>query len=264
MVIGLAVLGSLSTAFQLAGVVSMLMAKVILAGGIWIFLTAEVALSGWIRRTGLFRPSVILLSCLISGLTSIVLTVKIAEMKRISQGQSGARIEVTDVVAGYTKPGEPVINIYFANRGNTPSLGFYKHYTLSLAPIDLDARDIYKCQEDTTRVFTKQALLDLYSDRSEMLPDTSQRFFSIPGFKGEDLDLIKNNFARILSGEMRLYVFVTMVYRDRQMQDGFYGVTENCFYLWGTVAIRHNCGDSYRQVQMPELLIPASPKEQRR
>lgn len=82
LVIGLALLSTIATAFQVAGVTTVLLAKIILACGMWIFVTLEVWLSKWIKKTGRLAPSVILLSAFLSGTAAVTLGVTIAIMKQ--------------------------------------------------------------------------------------------------------------------------------------------------------------------------------------
>jgi hypothetical protein len=82
LVVGLAILGTIAGAFQVAGVTSMLLAKVMLAAGIWIFITVEVGCSKWIKRTRRHFSSVLLTACCLSGIGALKLATTIADVKR--------------------------------------------------------------------------------------------------------------------------------------------------------------------------------------
>ena len=80
--IGLAIIGAIALAFQSAGVPSMLLAKIVLACGVWMFITAEVYFSKWIKKTGRYAGSVVLMVCCLSGIGTIDLCKVIAQMKQ--------------------------------------------------------------------------------------------------------------------------------------------------------------------------------------
>jgi hypothetical protein len=81
LVIGLAALGAVATAFQVAGITNMLLAKLILIAGVWALLTIEVCCSNWIRKTGRYAFSIVLLSCCLSGLVSLQLAITINRLQ---------------------------------------------------------------------------------------------------------------------------------------------------------------------------------------
>lgn len=57
-------------------------ATLILVFGVWIFVTLEVACSKWIRRTGLYRSSIILAVSTSSAIVAICLDYKILDLKK--------------------------------------------------------------------------------------------------------------------------------------------------------------------------------------
>jgi len=71
LVVCLAVLVAIATAFQVAGVTSMPLAKLILASGVWAFLAIETCCSKWIRACHRYAFSVILLVTCVAGLASL-------------------------------------------------------------------------------------------------------------------------------------------------------------------------------------------------
>lgn len=89
-------LATIATAFQVAGVSSMVLAKIILASGIWVFATVEVGFSKWLRKTGRYRHAILLATCCVSGLASVRVGSLIAEMRY--QSESAANRLVTPEV----------------------------------------------------------------------------------------------------------------------------------------------------------------------
>jgi len=85
-VVGLAALGFVVAAFEVAGVTTMLLAKLVLIGGVWVFATVEVWCSRWIKKTGRYGSSIVLLSCFLSGLISVRIMTVIARL-RVEQSQ---------------------------------------------------------------------------------------------------------------------------------------------------------------------------------
>lgn len=80
-VVGIALLGSIATAFQVAGVTSMILASIILAAGVWVFITIEVLCSKWIKKFGRYFGSIVLLASCLSGVLSVRLAVIISELR---------------------------------------------------------------------------------------------------------------------------------------------------------------------------------------
>jgi len=79
--IALGVLGAIAGAFQVAGVPTMLLAKILLVAGVWALITIEVCSARWLRRTGRYAFSIILVTFCISGLISVLLSAAIAQLK---------------------------------------------------------------------------------------------------------------------------------------------------------------------------------------
>jgi hypothetical protein len=75
------VLVASGTAFQLAGVTTVLLANIVLIFGIWIFLIAEAWYSDWIKRTGLYRNSIIALIGCAGGIGTVTLSDIIKSMR---------------------------------------------------------------------------------------------------------------------------------------------------------------------------------------
>lgn len=92
LVVALAILAFIATAFQVAGVNSMLVASIILAAGVWIFVTAEVWCSKWIRKSGPYIGSIVLSVSGFSGTLAVGLAMVIAELR--------------------AKPGTPVLVVF--------------------------------------------------------------------------------------------------------------------------------------------------------
>jgi len=86
-VIGLALLATVAGAFQVAGVVSMLLANIILAGGVWIFIVVEVWCSRWIKKLGRFSMCAVLCASGISGTASVLLSRLISDLRQQQQAQ---------------------------------------------------------------------------------------------------------------------------------------------------------------------------------
>ncbi len=81
------VLGMVFAAYELAGVLTMLLANIALVIGVWTIPTLEVAFSAWIKRVGLYRNSVVLLACAVWGFSALGVSYDIAA-KRVSQLQN--------------------------------------------------------------------------------------------------------------------------------------------------------------------------------
>jgi hypothetical protein len=96
-VVGFALLGTIGGAFQVAGVTSMVLANIILGAGVWIFITAEVWCSKWIKSTGRYSVAVVLLTSCLSGVVAIRLALTIADLKK-QQGPD------TTLVDRWSKP----------------------------------------------------------------------------------------------------------------------------------------------------------------
>lgn len=80
-VIFLAVLAAITGAFRIAGVSSMFLASLTLALGIWAFLTIEVWCSRWIKRTGRYAASIVLVASFLSGSAAVEISAKIGQLK---------------------------------------------------------------------------------------------------------------------------------------------------------------------------------------
>jgi hypothetical protein len=96
LVVGLAILAALATAFQLAGVISMLLAKIVLAAGIWVFITVEVWCSKWIKRAGLYTTSIVLLTSCMSGSVAVLAAVMISALRIEQQAASNKVMPSSD------------------------------------------------------------------------------------------------------------------------------------------------------------------------
>jgi hypothetical protein len=82
LVVGLALIAMVSGALQVAGVVSMMLSKIMLAIGVWAFLTIEVWCSTWIKRTGLYVGVIVLSTSFLSGMSAVAIALTIADLKR--------------------------------------------------------------------------------------------------------------------------------------------------------------------------------------
>jgi hypothetical protein len=82
-----AVLAAIATAFQLAGVLTMPLAMVILVCGVWVFLMVEVSCSRWIRRTGSYAFAIGLFCCFLFGVLALEVGTVIAKLKMEQQRQ---------------------------------------------------------------------------------------------------------------------------------------------------------------------------------
>ena len=81
LVVCLAVLVAIAGAFQVAGVTSMPLAKIILALGVWVFLVIETSCSIWVRTCRRYAFSVILAVTCATGLGSVYIARLISNMK---------------------------------------------------------------------------------------------------------------------------------------------------------------------------------------
>jgi hypothetical protein len=82
LLVGLTILATVAGAFQVAGVVSMTLAVVILALGVWVFVTAEVWCSKWLNKTGRYAGACVLLASGISGCAAVGVAVIISDLKQ--------------------------------------------------------------------------------------------------------------------------------------------------------------------------------------
>ena len=86
--VGIGVFGALATAIQVAGVASMLGAKLILATCVWGLLAVEIWASNWIKRTGAFRHSIVLAATCLVGFGSVDAAQIIAKLKKQQNEQT--------------------------------------------------------------------------------------------------------------------------------------------------------------------------------
>ncbi len=82
LLIGVAILGTVAGAFRIAGLTSLLLAKLMLIFGVWLFVTVEVWCSKWIRKTGGYFGSVILMTAFVSGTAAVGLALTIVNLKK--------------------------------------------------------------------------------------------------------------------------------------------------------------------------------------
>jgi|SRR5271166_3371517 len=169
-----------------------------------------------------------------------------------------ARLEVTDV-AFVNGSSFPSFNVFYTNRGAIGAKGFIKSYSVLASKADLDLSELLERQNKNDNRVPYQLLYDLNFDYREMSPNDKPNFFSVPGHPGEEAKTIADSTAGVLAQTVRLYVFISMIYRDDNLQLGTYGVTQYCFFYWGSLAVRHECGNRYVQKTFQELLAPATP-----
>jgi hypothetical protein len=81
-VISLAILGTIAGAFRIAGVGSVFIANLLLIAGVGLLIPIEVGCSKWIRKTGRYSWSIILIAVFISGTATVFLAQTIASLKQ--------------------------------------------------------------------------------------------------------------------------------------------------------------------------------------
>lgn len=103
LLVGLALLGTIGAAFQVAGVTSMLLANIILAAGVWIFITAEVWCSKWIKKTGRYTTSVVLLASSLSGILTVGIAITITGLKQQQTRNSASGVPPKSLLLPYSE-----------------------------------------------------------------------------------------------------------------------------------------------------------------
>jgi len=76
-----AIIACVASAYRIAGVASFLIAKLLLITGVWAIPAIEVWCSKWIKKTGRFQGSIILLTVFVSGVAALFLAQNIANQK---------------------------------------------------------------------------------------------------------------------------------------------------------------------------------------
>ena len=126
--VGLAALGAIGAAYQLAGVLTVFLSNAVLILGVWAFLTIEAAYSNWIRRSGHYRPSLILIVALLSGLASLFVSGSIAKAKHDQALNSPPPDK--PAMAGPPKYSTPSLNVEEVAKDIVKELNHHKIATL--------------------------------------------------------------------------------------------------------------------------------------
>lgn len=137
------------------------------------------------------------------------------------------------------------LNIRVNNLGKLTAIGFINRTTVFGAPRTIAQSEVDAYRDLNTSTFPKENLDILAKDETEYFPnDQKTTFFTVPGEDGDVAKLLTNSFYGFASGSKQLvYMFVSMVYRDRSMADQVYGVTETCVYFYQTFEASHSCGN---------------------
>jgi hypothetical protein len=113
-----------AAAFQIAGVPSLVLSYIVLVFGVWIFTSAEVWFSGWVKRTGLYRSSILAATCCLAGCLTLWLGGLITNY-RLSQSPEETRTQTSGLSPSATEIAQDVIKGLRALPAPKPSTAFY-------------------------------------------------------------------------------------------------------------------------------------------
>ncbi len=168
--------------------------------------------------------------------------------------ETHARLEIIDVLPMTMTNGQPYFNVFYTNHGAIPSQGFLRSYAVRATSKEFDPPTLLKIQTWNDRRASAKTIRDMDVDYHEIYPNESPHFFSVPGHVGEESELLAKYYKDVLYGNMRIYVFATMICRDAHLPPRVYGVTESCFFYWGSFSVRHDCGNRYVLKGFKELV----------
>jgi hypothetical protein len=282
LVVGLALLTAIATAFQVAGVTTMLLAKIILAGGVWILIVVEVWCSKWIRTTGLYAHSIVLLTCTLSGFGAVSLGALINNLKQqqiamtISpvvdgghhespptsapapppQPKPSARLAITRFEAvplTHSAEPYPFVNLHLGNQNDTPALGFLyeagaQNEMQELTPIDINSR----LRDAAARVTKNLSVLD--QSQVETYKDTKDRIISVPSHAGAGADMFTREWQNVVDHKTYVYLIAAIAYRDANTPSRRYHLLKVCAFFFGSWDTPHICADSTITGSADELL----------
>ena len=167
-----------------------------------------------------------------------------------------ARLVVSEIVAAPANAviNTPFFNVAFENQGKPPFIGNAYRASAAIVTKEMSEVEIKKIRLGTS-TFEKATLDGLDRDERELYPSQGTRiFFSIPGNVAEPIaEVIKNGVSGVQSGTNLLYLFVTIIYRDKIMPKGTYGVTEECAYFVRDMTW-HSCGSRHSRRRASDLL----------
>jgi hypothetical protein len=169
-----------------------------------------------------------------------------------------ARLAITRIVPMPPTPpiNTPSFHVSYHNEGKLPWVGTAMRYSVLVSAVPLSTEDTNRKQLQTS-TFLKSELNVLDVDNREVYPNQAvSPFVSIPSNTNAPFATqIKSAVDAINGGDQTtyLYMFLTLVYRDRIMPKSVYGITEECIYFSGTMTW-HACGSMHSRRRATDLL----------
>jgi hypothetical protein len=136
----------------------------------------------------------------------------------------------------------PFFNVYHTNRGKLPVLGFRASWKLISQGTYLQDSDLDVFRTKTNR-YSAIELAQLDNDDREMFEGKTE-FLSIPQLTDVSSTVVQE-FQDAEAGKKVIYVFVSLVYRDRSMPKGVYALSEKCSIFSGSKTALLDCGYRY-------------------
>jgi hypothetical protein len=153
-----------------------------------------------------------------------------------------ARLSI-DKVDILQKPKNAHLSIF--NIGQIPAEGWISNTLIRVAHDPLKPAEIAALQKSVGRRINYTAAVAHFGNAKSQVDPGTGGFFSEPhNLAMFNADLLTKYHDDVIAGKKRLYLFVTLKYRDAMLPDKHLRVTDFCGYFIDSFTFWHNCGQN--------------------